>query len=249
MSVGGLLVVRHNSSLTNVDGLSNLTWAGGDVVIDDNGSLMDVNGLSSLTSITGTLFITSNALKNVDGLSGITSVAADLGITNNGLLTNVDGLSGLRSVGGNLRFSGDFSLTNLDGVSGLETVGGSLMILSNFELTEFCGLYRLLAGDGLGGNYEVSSNGENPSVQDILDEGPCDPADTIGELLAEGAINEGMAMALLQLADNSLEGLAGILTGFVQGGILTPSESQLLLAIASSWVTFDNALSTQSSRK
>jgi hypothetical protein len=118
-------------------------------------------------------------------------------------------------------------------LNSLTLVGGDLTVLDNASLAEFCGLYPLLAADGLAGGYSVSRNFANPTEQDILNGGPCDPADTIGELFAGGAINQGEATALLQLADNSLTGLANFLTVLVQNGILTPLEAKLLFVIAS----------------
>jgi hypothetical protein len=49
----------------------------------------------------------------------------------------------------------------------------------------------------------------------------------------EGAINRGEARVLLYLADNSLKALAAVLMEFVESGILTRSEAQLLFVISS----------------
>jgi hypothetical protein len=182
----------------------------------------------------GFMHINNNdSLTDVDGLSSLTSVGGDLICSGNAVLTNVDGLIGLTSVEGNLEVSHNASLTDVDGLSSLTLVGGDLTLRNDASLTEFCGLYPLLAAGGLAGGYSVSGNVANPTEQDILNGGPCDPADTIGELFAAGAINQGEATALLHLADNSLTGLANFLTVLVQYGVLTPVEAQLLFVIAS----------------
>ena len=87
--------------------------------------------------------------------------------------------------------------------------------------------------DGLVGSFNVSNNFVNPSEGDILQAGPCDPADTIGDLLDDGTINQGQANALTRLAEKNLGALANLLSAFVNAGILTESEAQLLLVIAS----------------
>jgi hypothetical protein len=232
--------VFGNDSLTNVDGLIGLTFVGEDLNVFDNASLTNVDGLSNITSVGRILRVSDNALlTDVDGLRNITSVGMQvpgfgfMQITNNDSLTDVDGLSNLTSVGANLICSGNDVLTDVDGLSSLTLVEGNLIIEDNDSLMEFCGLYPLLAADGLAGGYSVLRNLANPTEQDILNGGPCDPADTIGELFAAGAINQGAATALLQLADNSLTGLSSLLTVFVQNGILTPLEAQLLFVIAS----------------
>jgi hypothetical protein len=233
------LVVIDNDSLTNVDGLRNITSVGRVLRFSGNPLLTDLDGLSNITSVgvqvpgLGFMHINNNdSLTNVDGLISLTSVGGSVFFSGNDLLTDVDGLINLTSVERNLTIVFNDSLMNVDGLSSLTSVGDDLIVEDNGLLMRFCGLYPLLATDGLAGGYFVSGNGDNPSEQDILNGGPCDPADTIGDLFAEGVITEGEATALLQLADNNLDGLAGILTGFVQSGILTPAEAQLLFVIA-----------------
>src|SRR5690606_20027800 len=47
-SVGGYLRINANSSLDNLDGLSNLTSVGADLVIEYNPSLTDISGLQNI---------------------------------------------------------------------------------------------------------------------------------------------------------------------------------------------------------
>ena len=223
--------------ITNLDGLSGLTSVGGSMNISGNDSLTNLDGLSGLTSVGGIgLKISDNeTLTDVDGLSSLTSLEGSLWIQGNDSLTDVDGLSGLTSVGGFVAIVRSDSLTDVDGLSSLTSVGASLGIERNESLTEFCGLHPLLAADGLAGGYFVSNNAANPTQDQILAGGPCDPADTIAELFAEHVIKKSEAQMLQQLADDSLEELADFLTLFVEEGTLAPSEAQLLFVIASNW--------------
>ena len=186
-----------------------------------------------LSEVTGDLNIFddgSDPITNLDGLSGLTSVGNVLRINFNSSLTDVDGLSGLSSV----RFLAVFfnpMLTDLDGLSGL-TTANIVLINSNMSLAGYCGLFPLVEAGGPTLFHSIAGNAMDPTLAEILTAGPCDPADTIQDLLDEGAINRGMARGLLNHADNSPETLAGMLNGFVNAGILTVSEAQLLLVIA-----------------
>ncbi len=124
------------------------------------------------------LYITDNdALTNIDGLLNLTELGA-LSIINNNVLTNLDGLSGLTHLyvefgQGPLIIKDNDILTNIDGLSNLVQVYSNLFIQNNPDLIRFCGLYNLFLNSGLGGSYNVSGNGSNPTIQDIIDDGPC----------------------------------------------------------------------------
>ena len=104
-SVGGSLKIDSyqdwcNPTLTNLDGLSNLTSVGGDLDIFHNYNLTNLDGLSNLTSVGGYLRIDWNdSLTNLDGLNALTHMGGNLEIRDNIALTNVDGLSALTTVG------------------------------------------------------------------------------------------------------------------------------------------------------
>ena len=79
--------------------------------MNNDSSLTDLNGLNNITTINGSLNINNNALlANLDGLNSLTSVGSDLQISGNSQLTGFcglfpllsgDGLSGTYSVSGN----------------------------------------------------------------------------------------------------------------------------------------------------
>ena len=59
-------------------------------------------------------------------------------------------------------------LKNVNGFINLNTLGGDLTVTSNKLLTDFCGL-KTIFENGYTGNYTVgSSNGYNPSKEQIL---------------------------------------------------------------------------------
>src|SRR5690606_4849478 len=133
-SVGENLDIYNNLSLTNLDGLSNLTSVGGYLSIASNSSLSSPNGLNNPTSAGGNLNINSNPnLTNLNGLSNLTSVGADLVINSNYSLTDISGLQ------------------NIDPASILSTNGLGLYIVGNTSLS-VCNLENFctyLAGSGL----------------------------------------------------------------------------------------------------
>src|SRR5690606_32012525 len=130
---GGNLDIYDNLSLTNLDGLNNLTSVGGFLLIESNPNLTNLDGLSNLTSVGGYLRINANSsLDDLDGLSNLTSVRADLVIEYNPSLTDISGLQ------------------NIDPASILSTYGLGLYIVGNTSLS-VCNLENFctyLAGSG-----------------------------------------------------------------------------------------------------
>ena len=113
-SVGHLLEINNNGSLTNLDGLSNLASVGDRLTIINNASLANLDGLSNLSSVVSSLEVNNNAsLTSVDGLSNLTSVGWSLKINDNGLLTSIDGFDNLTSMPGDLEVNNNAALTTL----------------------------------------------------------------------------------------------------------------------------------------
>jgi hypothetical protein len=151
--VTGYLLIQESvqGSITNLDGLSNLTTVGGlGLYIQSNSALTNIDGLSSLNSVVHVHIKNNSALTNLNGLSGLTSTEGFLGIIDNLVLTSLDGLSNLTSIGNNLIIYNNSALTNLDGLSGLTHIEGSLDIDLNPALTNIDGLSSLtFVGFGL----------------------------------------------------------------------------------------------------
>jgi hypothetical protein len=139
-SVGGSLFI-DNSHITNLDGLSNLTTVGQKLSISTR-FVTSLDALSNLTSANSIDISDNDALTNLDGLSNITSLFGELVIEDNPLLSSLDGLS-------NLIRTGDFKLienpliTNLDALSSLKFVVGNFSIEHMSALTNVDGLSSL----------------------------------------------------------------------------------------------------------
>jgi len=86
----GDLFVTNMSSITNLDGLANITSVGGDLAIQYT-SLVNVDGLISLTSVGGYVLIRYNgALTDLNGLVNLIDVG-DVWIASNDSLANCQG--------------------------------------------------------------------------------------------------------------------------------------------------------------
>jgi hypothetical protein len=149
-SEAGNLTINNNDALTNVNGLSGLTYAAG-LLISNNAALTNLDGLSHLEDIKyGGIDIENNpALTSIDGLGHVGPFGSNLKIINNALLTNVNGLSGITSLTDidaehPLEIKNNASLTNLDGLSSLVSISGDLIIQGNPVLTDINGLSKLI---------------------------------------------------------------------------------------------------------
>ena len=201
-NIGVDIFMGNNNSLVDLNGLSGLTSIGQDVNLFQNNSLQSIQGLagvsnfrrlsingnnaltnlglSALTSLEELVIDDNASLPHLNGLNNLTSVKSFFAIRNNDLLTNVDALSALGFVGGDpTRIFPSFDirdnaiLADLDGLSNLSTVEGNLLVDNNTGLNKFCGLYKLLSTNGLGGTYRVFGNAANPTIQDVINGGAC----------------------------------------------------------------------------
>lgn len=158
---GYRIKIIGNMYLENLDGLnSNLTFGNDDnhdypeIEIHYNDSLTNIDGLSSISSNINTVrppyieISYNNSLLNIDGLSNIES-SIGISIYENPILANVNGLSSLTVMKQN----------------------GHLEIDNNIALNNMCGITPLIENGfpDNAGNYLISDNAYNPTVQDILD--------------------------------------------------------------------------------
>lgn len=152
-SISGLLRLQSLISVMDFSGFTSLSSIGGDLDILTS-SISDMNGFSSLTNIGGSLILRTNViLDNVDGLSNLSTIQGDLIVDNNASALNDNFTDGLK---------------NVNGFINLNTLGGDLTVTSNKLLTDFCGL-KTIFENGYTGNFTVgSSNGYNPSKEQIL---------------------------------------------------------------------------------
>jgi len=168
-SLGGKLIINLNKALINLEGLNKLTTIGEYVDIQENDALASLDGLNNLTAIEHYLFIyNNNSLTTISGLNNLKSIGYYLNINSNALLENLDGLSNLESIGQSLIIMNNNSLVNINGLSSL-TSTGSLSISSNTALNNLCGIRPLIGNNGNSGNFNITSNSFNPTLQDIKD--------------------------------------------------------------------------------
>ncbi len=154
-SFGGDLNIRYNNVLTNLDGLTNISSIGGDLAID-NKALTNLDGLANLTSIGGYLYIGSNhSLTNLNGLVNLTSIGGHLSIWNNNALADINGFTNLVSIDGYTKILQNDILSNIDGLASLTSIGGSLQIRNNDMLTSLDGLASLTS---IAGDLEIRAN-------------------------------------------------------------------------------------------
>ena len=144
-----------NESLSNIDGLSGLSYVGSSVRILYNPLLENLNGLNNLTSIEGAtppyngLGIGHNDnLTDLNGLINITSIGGDLRIYDNNNLTDLNGLNNLISIESSLWITGNSNLTDLNGFNNLSSIGGWLDIEYNSLLENLDGLENLTSIEG-----------------------------------------------------------------------------------------------------
>ena len=160
-----------DAGITNLAGLSELTFVGGDLEIDDNANLTSLVGLNNLQSVGGYLEIYDNAsLTSLAGLNNLQSVGDYVEIDGNDNLTSLVGLEGLLSIGDYLEIDDNDNLTSLVGLNNLQSVGSYLEIYRNDNLTSLVGLESLQsAGDYLDidGNDGLTSLSGLESLQSI----------------------------------------------------------------------------------
>lgn len=143
-AIEGNFGIRENGLLTNVDGLNQITTIGGNFWIWDNNLLTNLNGLNQISSVGGELWIEDNdALTNIDGFSEITSVGGDIQIQGNAALVNINGLNQLAFIGGDIEIIENDLLLNVNGLSQLTTVEENLYIIGNDALTNLNGLNQV----------------------------------------------------------------------------------------------------------
>lgn len=151
------LTIESNPVLTNLSGLSGLSFIPGGLTIFDNGSLTNLNGLNNITSIGFSLNVESNTqLTSLGALSGVNNIGGDLYVAFNPALTSFGGgLNLVPSLGGILQLQNNNAMTTLNGLNALTSVGQYLFISSNNSLTSLSGLSNLAS---VGQSFEISGN-------------------------------------------------------------------------------------------
>jgi hypothetical protein len=157
-SVGDQLLIKSDSTLTSLDGLSGVTTIGkmeisytrrlqtigmhslqkvGEINIYQNMALVNLDGLSSLTTI-GALDISDNPnLQSIRGLGSVNTSSAGISLYKNPQLASLAGLENLSVIPGGLIISDNDAMANLSGL-GATTIG-VLVVMGNANLQSFDG--------------------------------------------------------------------------------------------------------------
>ncbi|OEK01063.1 hypothetical protein BFP97_05875 [Roseivirga sp. 4D4] len=156
-------------SLPKLQSFEAYTFSGklSDLVFADLPLVEKLPTITQQDSVVTLVIAENDKLNNIDELNEIV-FGADIQILKNPVLENVNGLSGIKSTY-RLLVSENPIITNVDGFAALEEVIQSITIEINQSLSDFCGLTNAASAGGLSGEYKVSENGFNPSLQDILD--------------------------------------------------------------------------------
>jgi hypothetical protein len=149
-------VTISGNDITNLNGLSVLTYIGGYLEINSNPALTSLSGLDNITSFGNDLYIEyNNLLTNLSGLDNVTSIGTDLSIVDNNNLGSLTGLNSLISIGGMLYVQGTNAFTNFSGLDNLTTIGDALWIGYTTTLTNFTGLNKVTF---IGGDIDIYNN-------------------------------------------------------------------------------------------
>lgn len=155
LPIGGLFIER-NSNLTDLSGVSNITSIGASLVIDDNDSLVNLNDLAGLTHVPSNMSVSRNdALTDISALGNLVDFESIFYLQFNSQLAQLGDLSNMTNLAG-LNIRSNSSLNNVDGFSGLKTIADSgLSISYNNSLNNLNGLAALEAS---GSDVFISDN-------------------------------------------------------------------------------------------
>jgi len=178
VSVDGQLFIT-NTSLTTIDGFSSLTTAG-EILISENPVLQSFSDFHSLVSTLGggNIEISNNvSLSSFSGFEALQTVGWSFEISYNTVLTQIPDYPLLHTIASSFYIFNNPLISEITGFKALQSVGYSFIITDNSALAGFCGLYNFFnynSGVYTGtGSFDISGNLFNPSIQDILNGGPC----------------------------------------------------------------------------
>lgn len=147
MEVRGIVKITY-SSLSNLEGLNNLTTIGDFITIHDNFSLLNLNGLENVVTITDKLWIFSNPLlEDISVFNKVTSIGGDISISANPKLKNIEILKEIT----NMRYLAIYEneiLENINGFNNVKQVKFSIDINNNKELANISGFNNLVTIEG-----------------------------------------------------------------------------------------------------
>ena len=160
-TIGGNLWLQNNIWLSTLNGLQNLDSIGGIIYIVNNEQLYSLTGLSQLKTVPGGIGISTNpSLTSLNGLHNLTSIGS-LFLEWQGFLTDLSPLNKLTSINGDLTLNYVAKIKDLAGLSNIQSVGGNIQLRNCQDLTSFNGLQQL---DSINGNLWLA---DNPKISDL----------------------------------------------------------------------------------
>lgn len=121
-------VVIQNGNITNLDGLSQITYIGGSLIINNNTNLATLSQQNNDESQHVITF----------GLNNLTSISNNLVITNNANLTQINGFSSLNFVGGFIQIENNNSLVDISSLQNINSTSFDDLIITNNNSLSVC---------------------------------------------------------------------------------------------------------------
>ena len=133
-------------------------------------------GANNYITIDGNFTIDENqTIHNIvftDELASITTINGVFTIQNMFNWLDVPGFENITSVGG-IIISNNWGILDINSLLNITTNSGSITITNNGSLGSLCGIRPLLQSGNFSGDYNVSNNFYNPTLQEIID-GNCE---------------------------------------------------------------------------
>lgn len=142
----------------------------GDVILTTQEEI-DAFGANNYITIDGNFTIDENqTIHNIvltDELVSITTINGVFTIQNMFNWLDVPGFENITSVGG-IKISNNWGILDIHSLLNITTNSGSITITNNGELGSLCGIRPLLQSGNFAGDYNVSGNFYNPTLQEII---------------------------------------------------------------------------------
>lgn len=231
VSVGGQLGIVDNTSLTTINGFSSLTTAG-EILIDENPVLQSFSDFHSLVSTLagGNIEIYHNvSLTSFSGFEVLQTVGWSFEISYNTFLTQIPAYPLLHTIASSFFIYNNPLLPEITGFKALQSVGYSFIITDNNALAEFCGLYNFFNyNNGVyygTGTFDISGNLVNPSIQDIINGGPCPAPEDLIYDLQSSVVGLGLPKGLENSLTSSLNNAKNSLQNGNNGAAINKLEA------------------------
>jgi hypothetical protein len=131
-----------NSSITNLDGLSEITYIHGQFSIIHNELLSDFSGLDSLKYCFDLQMVGNNSIVNLNGFNSLDSISFILSICNFDSLEMISGFNSLGNIPDNIFINNNPNLQKIVGLNFLSSAG-PLYLNNNNSLTDLSGFSNL----------------------------------------------------------------------------------------------------------